>query len=274
MKRSLSAISVLLVAAIFLAGCGANSPQTNPEGQTEQTNTKSTLLEQIKAAGVLRVGTEGTSPPFTFHDKTGELTGFDVDIAREVAKRLGVKPQFIESKWDGLFAGLAAKRFDVVINEVSIRPERQARYDFSQPYITAKSVLIVRQDNQSIKDFTGLKGKKAAEALTSQGEKLAKSFGAEVVPVDGFSQKVELLKTNRVDATISDNLSYLDLKKHLPNAPIKVVAELAKTSHNAVLFNKGNQELVAAVNQALADMKANGTYLKLSEKWFAEDVSK
>ena len=93
-------------------------------------------LAQIKSSGVFRVGTEGTYAPFTYHDETGKLTGFDVDIATAIAQRLGVKPQFVEGKWDGLIAGLDVNRYDAVVNEVAITDARKAKYDFSTPYIT------------------------------------------------------------------------------------------------------------------------------------------
>ncbi|MBJ8192472.1 transporter substrate-binding domain-containing protein, partial [Bacillus cereus] len=105
--------------------------------------TATATLESIKASGKLRIGTEGTYAPFTYHDAAGKLTGFDVDIATEVSKRLGVQPEFIETQWDGIFAGLNSKRFDTVFNEVSITDERKQKYDFSDPYIVSKAVLIV-----------------------------------------------------------------------------------------------------------------------------------
>ena len=130
-------------------------------------------LDAIKAQGVLRVGTEGTYAPFTFHDASGTLTGFDVEIARAVADRLGVKAEFLEGKWDGLIAGLDAKRYDAVVNEVWITDARKAKYDFSEPYIVSKAALIARSDNSSIKGFADLKGKKSAQTLTSNFGKLA-----------------------------------------------------------------------------------------------------
>jgi L-cystine transport system substrate-binding protein len=89
-----------------------------------------TQLDQIKSAGTLKLGTEGTYARFTFHDASNALTGFDVEIARAIASRLGVKAEFVEGKWDGLIAGLDAKRYDVVINEVTVTDARKAKYDF------------------------------------------------------------------------------------------------------------------------------------------------
>ena len=231
-------------------------------------------LSQIKAVGVIKVGTEGTYPPFTFHDASGALVGFDVEIAQEIAKRLGVKAQFVEGKWDGLIAGLDVKRYDAVINEVTITDARKAKYDFSAPYIVSKAVLIVRGDNDSIKSFADLKGKKAGESLTSNFGKLAADSGASVVGVDGFNQSVDLLLAGRVDATINDSLSFLDFKKQKPDTKLKVVAAQAAADLQGVLIRKGSPELLAAIDKALADAKADGSYLKISQKYFGDDVSK
>ncbi|MGF6753723.1 amino acid ABC transporter substrate-binding protein [Paraburkholderia sp. GAS334] len=233
-------------------------------------------LAQIKSAGVFKIGTEGTYAPFTFHDASNQLTGFDVEIGRAIAQRLGVKAEFIEGKWDGLIAGLDANRYDAVINEVSITDARKAKYDFSSPYITSHAALIVRSDNTTIKTFDDLKGKKSANTLTSNFGKMAAAHGAEVVPVQGFNESIDLLTSGRVDATVNDSLSYLDFKKHKPDAKVKIAAldESSESDQSGVLIRKGNPELQAAINKALADMKADGTYDKISNKYFGKDVSK
>ncbi len=231
------------------------------------------LLDQVKSAGVIKVGTEGTYAPFTFHDSSNALTGFDVEISRAIAAKLGVKAEFVEGKWDGLIAGLDARRYDVVINEVTITDARKAKYDFSQPYIVSKAALVVRDDNSSIKGFADLKGRKDAQSLTSNYAQLARDDGAEVVAVDGFNQAVDLLLSRRVDATINDSLSFLDFKKQRPEAPLRVAAYLPGADRQAVLVRKGNPELLAAIDKAISDIKADGTYLAISKEYFNEDVS-
>ena len=232
-------------------------------------------LAQIKSSGVFKVGTEGTYAPFTYHDESGKLTGFDVEIATEIAKRLGVKPEFVEGKWDGLIAGLDVNRYDAVINEVAVTDARKAKYDFSTPYIASHAALIVRSDNTAIKTFDDLKGKKSANTLTSNFGKIAKDHGAEVVGVQGFNESIDLLTSGRVDATVNDSLSFLDFKKHKPDAQVKIVAidNSADSDKSAVLVRKGNPQLVAAIDKALADIKADGTYEKISQKYFGKDVS-
>jgi len=231
-------------------------------------------LQAVKSAGVLKVGTEGTYAPFTFHDGSGKLVGFDVEIAEAIAGKIGVKAQFLEGKWDGLIAGLDSKRYDTVINEVGITDARKQKYDFSEPYIASKAVLIVRDSDTSIKDFADLKGKKSAQSLTSNFGKLAEQSGAELVGTDGFDQSIQLVLTKRADATINDSLSFLDFKKHKPDAPVKIVAQQANADHSAAIIRKGEPELLDAINKALAAIKTDGTYKKISDKYFGQDVSK
>ncbi|WP_321165973.1 amino acid ABC transporter substrate-binding protein [Heyndrickxia sporothermodurans] len=250
---------------MITSSCG-----TNNDNKNEQKN----LYDKIKDKGVVNIGTEGTYSPFTYHDQSGKLTGFDIDIANEVFKRLKIKPKYIETKWDGMIAGLDAKRYDLVANEVAVRTDRLKKYDMSDPYIVSKAVLIVGKDNHDIKTLNDLKGKKVGQSLDSNYRKIAEDHGATNTVVDGFNQSIDLITSKRIDATINDSLSYLDLKKHQPNLPIKVVYEEKNATSNAFLFRKNSDELVKAVNGALADMKKDGTYLKISKKWFGTDVSK
>lgn len=230
-------------------------------------------LEAIKSAGKLRIGTEGTYAPFTYHDATGALVGFDVEIGREIAKRIGVEAEFVEGKWDGLIAGIDANRYDAVINQVGITEERQAKYDFSEPYIASKAVLIVRGDNTEITGFAGLAGKKSAQTLTSNFATLATDNGAELVGTDGFDQSIALVVDGRADATINDSLSFFDFKKQKPDVDVKIAATQENADYSGVLIRKGNPELLAAINEALAAIKADRTYEQISEKYFGADVS-
>lgn len=270
MKKSLLMFLSLFV-VLALAACSGNNNNAN---QKATSNKPQTLYDQIKAKGEVTIGTEGTYAPFTFHDKSGNLTGFDIDVAKEVFKRLNIKPKFIETKWDGMIAGLDAKRYDMVANEVAIRPDRLQKYDMSDPYIASKAVLIVRSDNTTIKSLDDLKGKKVGQSLDSNYRVIAEQHGATNTVVDGFNQSIDLLTSNRIDATLNDSLSYLDLKKQRPELPIKVVYTEPDATNNGFLLRKNNPDLVKAVNKALADMKKDGTYLKISKKYFGEDVSK
>ncbi|AIQ58309.1 amino acid ABC transporter substrate-binding protein [Paenibacillus borealis] len=283
--KKLSLTIMLLLTMAVVAACGNNNNNNSAAGSNAAAEptaaatdsaapAEQNSLEAVKASGKLRIGTEGTYAPFTYHDADGKLTGFDVEIAEEVTKRLGVEAEFIETQWDGIFAGMDAKRFDTIFNEVSITDERKVKYDFSDPYIVSKAVLIVSEDNEDIKSFADLKGKKAGQSLTSNLGQIATDNGAEIVSTEGFNQAIDLLTSGRIDATVNDGLSFLDLKKQKPDIKIKQVDEIAEGSYSAAVFLKGNDELVQAVNEALAAMHDDGTYLKISEKYFGADVSK
>ncbi|WP_341278274.1 amino acid ABC transporter substrate-binding protein [Paenibacillus sp. FSL H8-0537] len=273
-----SFVFLLLACWFLLVACGtgperqetikpaASAEAAAPSGQNS--------LEAVQAKGKLRIGTEGKYAPFTYHDENGKLVGFDVEIAEEISKRIGVEPEFIETPWHEIFTGLDAKKFDVVFNQVSIREDRLEQYQFSDPYIYSHIVLIVKQDNTDIKKLSDLNGKKAAQALRSNLLDIAQRYGAEIVSTTGFDEAISLLLTGEVDATVNDGLTYLDLKHRQPEMPLKIVDEMSEATASGALFTKGHDELVLAVNGALADMKKDGTYLEISTRYFDTDVSK
>jgi L-cystine transport system substrate-binding protein len=276
-KKLMFVLALLLSILLVLSACGKDEKAKEDKKEDNKTAEKADdqdLLAKVKDDGKLLIGTEGTYAPFTFHDESGNLTGFDVEISTEVAKRLGVEPEFKETQWDALFAGLDAKRFDMIANQVGIRPDRQEKYDFSDPYITSAAVLIAHKDNNEVKAFEDIKGLNAAQSLTSNYGDMAKKYGASLVSVEGFTQAVELLASKRVDVTINDRISYLDYTKQRPDAPIKVVDTSEEASASGLMFRKKSDTLVEAVNKALTEMIDDGTYKKISEKWFGEDVLK
>lgn len=226
------------------------------------------LLGEIQERGKLLIGTEGTYAPFTYHNETGELVGFDVEIARAIAEKLGVEAEFVETNWDACIAGLDANRYDVVMNQVGITNQRLEKYDFSVPYTVTRAALIVAKDNTELTTFEGLSGKKAAQSLTSNFASLSEGYGAEIVSTDGlFSKAIELVSTGRADATINDEVSFYDYIKQQPEAPIKIATTLDEASNNAVLIRKGNDAFVEAINTALKELADDGTLEAISIKY-------
>jgi L-cystine transport system substrate-binding protein len=268
----LSAIGLVAAAALALAGCGSGSTapaSSAPAGGAD------TSLSDVQSARTLKVGTEGTYKPFSFHaEGSGELTGYDVEIITAVAGKLGVKPAFQETQFDAIFAGLEAKRFDIVANQISITDERKAKYDFSTPYTVSTGVVVTKSDNNDITSFESLKGKTTAQSLTSNWYKLAQQSGATVEAVEGWAQAVTLLKQGRVDATINDKLTYLDSQKTAKDSDIKIAAETTDKSLSAFALRKGSTSLTEAVNKALGELQTDGTLTKISQKYFDADVTK
>ncbi|NYF25301.1 amino acid ABC transporter substrate-binding protein [Sporosarcina sp. JAI121] len=277
MKKISLRLVLLFSVLVLLVACGTADKGNKGGSEVAKENSEpgektEDLLAKVQDEGELAIGTEGTYPPFSFHDDKGELTGFDVEIAKEIAKRLGVEPVFFETQWDAIFAGLDSKRFDMIANQVGINEDRVAKYDFSEHYITSSAVLITNIANKEVTAFEDIKGLKSAQSLTSNYAETAKSYEAEIVGVEGFNQAIELINSKRVDVTINDKLSFLDFKKHKPDAPVQIVATADDVAQSGLMFRKGNETLVNAVNKALNEMIEDGTYLKISEKWFGEDV--
>ncbi|HEV7955722.1 MAG: Amino acid transporter substrate-binding protein family [Microbacteriaceae bacterium] len=270
MPSKLLAAASAMFLATTLAACstapsGADSSAPADDGLT---------LAEVQEAGELVVGTEGTYRPFSFHEGgSGELTGYDVEVITAVAEKLDVEVAFQETQWDAIFAGLESGRFDVIANQVSINDERKESYDFSAPYTISPGVLIVAEGNSDITDFEDLDGKTTAQSLTSNWYTVAEEAGANVEAVEGWAQAAELLRQGRVDATVNDELTFLDYEKTEGDTGLKIVAKTDDASQNAFAFRKGSKDLVEAVDAALQELRDDGTLAAISDKYFGADVS-
>lgn len=257
MTRVHKVVGALAVATLglTLAACGGGS-----EGEGEA------------AGDVLRVGTEGTYSPFTFHDsETNELTGYDVEVITAVADELGMEVEFSETQWDAIFAGLEANRYDVVANQVTINPERQDLYDLSSPYTVSTGVAVV-PTGSAITSEADLAGLTSAQSSTSNWAEVAREAGANVEAVEGFTQAVTLLKQGRVDVTLNDNLAVLDYLNTSGDTDVEVAFEVGEPSEQAFALRK-DSPLTEQIDGALETLRENGTLAEISERWFGEDVS-
>ncbi|OHQ58130.1 amino acid ABC transporter substrate-binding protein [Neisseria sp. HMSC070H10] len=263
------------IAAVVLAACGGEGSNSASSTPAQSGAASGSLIERINNKGTITVGTEGTYAPFTYHDKDGKLTGYDVEVTRAVADKLGIKVEFKETQWDSMMAGLKAGRFDVVANQVGLTsPERQATFDKSEPYSWSGAVLVVRKDS-NIKSIDDIKGVKTAQSLTSNYGEKAKAAGAELVPVDGLAQSLTLIEQKRADATLNDELAVLDYLKNKPDAGVKIVwsAPADEKVGSGLIVNKGNDEALAKFSTAMTELKADGTLKKLGEQFFGKDIS-
>ncbi|MFL0410130.1 amino acid ABC transporter substrate-binding protein [Microbacterium paludicola] len=260
----IATVAAASVALFALAGCS----QPAAEGPAAEG-------PAALADGTLIVATEGTYPPFSYHeDGAGELTGYDVEVAKAVGEKLGVEVQFEETQWDAIFAGLDAGRFETIANQVTINDERTEKYAFSTPYTVSPGVIVVPEDNTDITSFDDLEGKTTAQSMSSNWGALAEESGADVQAVEGWAQSITLLEQGRIDATINDKLTFLDYAKQHPDAPIKIAAETPEAGEMAFVFTKENAELAEAIDGALAELAEDGTLAELGEQFFGEDVSK
>ncbi len=271
-----------LTAALLLAGCASSSGSgTTATGSTESSSasdTESTSddhLARIKSTGKITVGLEGDWQPFSYHDDDDNLVGYDVEVAQNIASHLGVEADLVEGPWDGLFAGMDSGRYDIVVNGVDVTPDRQQKYDFSDPYAYDHTVLIVRDDNTDITSFEDLDGKTTANSIGSTYQEIGEQYGATVSGVDTLVETLQMVQNGQVDATLNAATSFGDYMKTNPDAPLKIAATSEEATSYAIPMEKGddNATLLAAVNDALSAMREDGTLASLSEKYFGADLT-
>jgi L-cystine transport system substrate-binding protein len=259
LKSIMKPLVLFILAVVFLTACGTSDQATNKSEE--------------KGAKVLTIGTEATYPPFSYRDsKTNEITGYDVEVAREVADRLDMEAKFVPTEWKNMFTSLDSKRFDLVANQVTITEERKEQYDFSTPYTVSGGQVIVHKDNTDIKGIEDLKGKVVGTTQGSNYAAEAEKAGAETKFYKGIAQVLTDLDVKRVDAAMNDQLFILTELKDT-NYNVKAVGEPFNKNEMAFAFRKDNEELVKKVNTVLEEMKKDGTLAKISEKYFGENVS-
>jgi His/Glu/Gln/Arg/opine family amino acid ABC transporter permease subunit len=255
LRRALPALVLLI--GLLTAACASG-----PNG-----------AENASSPGVLRVGTEGTYAPFSFQDPaTGQLAGYDVDVANAVGQKLGKKVEFVQTPWDSIFAALEANRFDIVANEVSITPERKSKYDLSDPYSVGEGVIITRADDDSIKSLDALKGKTVGATITSNWADISRKAGATLAPVEGFTQAITLLNQGRVDAVVNDSIAFHAYQAETNDQSVKISATIGEKSEQGFAARK-DSGLLPELNKAIDELKTDGTLTRISQKYLKADAT-
>ena len=281
MKRRtfISLMSVMAAAGVLsLSGCSSSHNTAASTAGTAASSAASAggdLLSTIQNRGTLIVALEGAWQPWSFHDAADTLVGYDVEVSRAIAEKLGVEPEYVESDWDSLFAGMDAGRYDMVCNGVEGTEERSKTYDFTTPYGYIHTALAVKKDNDSITSFEDLDGKTTANSLASTYMELAESYGATVQGIDTLEETIQLLTAGRIDATLNADVSFYDYLNVHPDADFKLVAFTEEASHVAIPLRKGDETatLLEAINNAIEELRADGTLSELGEKYFGQDIS-
>lgn len=264
-KRILGLLLAFAMAnTCVLSGCAAQGSSGDDQ------------LSQIRAKGKIIFAMEGQWSPWTYHDESGELIGYDTEVGKAIANKLGVEAEFVEGEWDGLFTGLDTGRYDAIINGVEITEERSAKYDFSTPYAYVRTALCVADSNTEITNFNDLNGKKTSNSLGSTYADMASELGATVENVDTLAETISMVTSGRVDATLNSEDSFADYLNEHPDAPIKLVATTDEASKVAIPLRKGNESVTLreAIDKALQELAADGTLEELSMKYFGTDISK
>lgn len=263
MKKIAALLLMAALVIVSLTGCG------------QKADTEKSLLETIKEQGYITFGTEGTWSPYTYHNENDELVGFDVDVARYVAAYIGVEARFTETAWSSIFAGLDAGQIDTVSNSVSYTEERAEKYDFSTPYNYTSYAIMTLADNDEINSLADVAGKVSSNDPTSTIGQFAEANGVIFDEVKEAAQAISEVKNGRADVTFSTNVGFADYFKQHPEEEslfkVIIVSEPEPNAYFPVL--KGNEDLIALINEALAQAKADGTLSQLAIQYFGVDTT-
>jgi cystine transport system substrate-binding protein len=248
--------------ALVLSGCG---------GRTKDAD--QTTAQRVEATKTLRIGLEGTYPPFNYQDKAGQLTGFDVDFARALAEQMKLKPVFSPSPFAGLLGALESRRIDVVVNQITITPERAAKYDFSKPYTVSGIQIITPRGQPGPYAPADLAGKRVGVGLGTNYETWLRANvpTADVRTYDDDPTKYQDLKAGRLDAVLNDRLVAADFVK---TSPEFIASGPSFATQNQGVAMLKDPAMKVLVDQALDAMRANGTLAAISQKWFGADVTR
>ena len=280
-KKIISLMIVMTMTCGLFAGCGSdkasNDAGTESSSATASDSSSDDLLSAIKERGYITVAMEGTWAPWTYHDEDDNLVGFDVEVAKAVADELGVDVQYQEGEWDGLLAGVQSGRYDIMVNGVGYTEERAQAYTFSDPYCYNKTALIVRGDNEDIKSLEDLKGKTTCNSANSTYQLIAEEYGANVLDVETLDGTLEMVLagTDRADATLNAEASFLDYMNAHPDANLKIVDYYPESEKVCIIMQKddSSDSLKEAINSAIEKLRADGTLSELSNKYFGGDIT-
>lgn len=279
MTKNLKKIIYLLAGlTIMLAACGGEASETiEGDNDTEESNVTRDW-DVIQEEGVLQVATDGTYYPNSYHDAdTNELTGFQVEILREIAERLDLEIEFTEMGVDGMLTSLNSEQIDISALGIDRDGEDSDKYNFTIPYKHSFGAMVVREsDDSEIETLEDLEGKKAAGAATTSYMKVARHFGAEEVIYDNATNDQYLwdVANGRTDVVLNDYYGQVMATNALPEIPVKVHDIFYNPSESNFAIKLGNDELTENVNDQLKAMKEDGTLTELSQEFYnGEDVS-
>lgn len=290
-KRWITAL-LSLVLLLSLAACGGNNststpaPDNTPAPETQPDNTPAPeaqgdgSLQRVLDAGKLTIGAEGNWIPYVYNeDGTGELTGFEVEIAKEIAARLGVEAEFnISNNWDPVMAGLDAGRYDCVICGVNPKPERQEAYAVTVSYAENPFCLVVNGDDTEITSFEDLSGKLCANSPSSTAGQIAQSYGAETADAD-LTGAMDMLNTGRVAGHVNNVAAVDEYMRERPDVNVKIAAIFEPAEgeeymiESAGMLRKGDQELCDKISEIIQEMIDDGFCYDLTVKYFGETVA-
>jgi ABC-type amino acid transport substrate-binding protein len=247
---------------LIVAACGGNKEVSG--------SSESNAFKSIKSKGEIQIAMEGAYPPYNYINKSNKLEGFDVDIAQEVAKRLGVKAVLVSNPWDSMIPALTGKKFDIIISDMAITEERKKKVAFSDPYFTTGNQLFVPKDS-SIKLPQDIKGKKIGVTISTTAAEEVTKLGADVKLYKNDFLAFEDLINGRLEGVSTDQ--GVGAKIILDrNYSFVAVDGLLNTEEAGMTIRKEDSDLRKEINKVIAEMQEDGTYEEISKKWFGKDI--
>jgi ABC-type amino acid transport substrate-binding protein len=261
MKKVLLATGLIFLMIIIAACGGSKETSGSADGGS---------LKKIKDKGEIKVAIEGAYPPYNYINDKNELEGFDIDIANEVAKKLGVKANLVATPWDSMIPALTGKKFDIIISDMAITEERKKKVAFSDPYFTTGNQLFVPK-NSPIKEPKEMKGKKIGVTISTTASEMATKNGADIKLYKNDFLAFEDLVNGRLDGVATDQ--GVGAKIIIDrNYDLKAVDGLLNTELAGMTIRKNDNELRNEINKVIKEMQKDGSYEAISKKWFNKDI--
>ncbi|MGO4889079.1 ABC transporter substrate-binding protein [Anaerobacillus sp. MEB173] len=276
MKKGLFAMLLVLV-LLMISACGS-SEEAVTENDVDATEEVAEVTTEESAEfnlvndGKFTFAMSGLYPPLNF-TKDGELTGFDVEIGTEIANRLGLEANPVTNPWETIIQGLRANHYDAIIASMTATEERAEQVDFTNPYYISGAQIFVNADDEEIQSPEDLEGKTIGVIQSSTWRDMAEELSDKINGYPSDVNALQDLSVGRIDAVITDNIVGLSAMNER-GLKIKPVYELLNEDLISVAVNKGNEQLVEQINEAIAAMIEDGTYEEISMKWFNENIMK
>lgn len=267
MNKKLPFLGIVLSAGMVMAACGEEdtsngSEDTGSEGAGSDLN----LVEE----GKFTTASSGLYKPFNY-EEGGELTGFDIDISNALAEEMGLEPNPVTTPWETIIQGLTTNRFDAIIGSMAITEEREEQVSFSDPYYYSGGVIFVREGNTEITSEADLEGAKIGVVGQSTYDTAAQQYTDDIQYYNSDVVALQdLTVEGRLDAVITADVVGFEAQN--AGLEVEMVGEPLWIEQAAVAVNKEDEELLAAVNEALAAIIENGTYDEISDKWFGRNL--
>ena len=251
-KKIFTVVAAITLCASFILGACSKETSTN-DGKE------------------FRYAMSGLYKPFNFKENDGKLVGFDVEIGEALAKKMGMKPVPVTNPWETLIQGLKAKKYDVILGSMAITEERLKAVNFSNPYYRSGAQIFVAKKNNSISSAEDLKGKKVGVVKASTFKALVEKQTDQITEYDSDITALMDLEPGRVDAVITDQMVGLRMIKE-GKSNIKEAGTPLNLDEMGIAIRKDDKEMVKKVNKALDEIIKDGTYEKISKKWFGKNI--